>query len=299
MEKNTVCELCGKPVEYDPGVILCEACEKDLNKEPEWVPELREEMRINLDIARQEILPPKLTTRRMIAFLIDGLLMATICLLLGGGFWWLIAIGYLLVRDALIGGRSIGKFVVGLSVMDYDGNTCTLTKSIVRNLLLLVPGVIIEFLVMAYSERGWRLGDRLAKTQVFALRPPAIMGASFLVLALSLLVLGLTLEWQPPELPNFLAGKSFSMEAIRKQGTPLEERKIESQSRDSLAGSERHIIHFRDRKTIAVEKYWEAGDEIKFQRLGIIVAIQRNKVALIENVADGTKKQYNPFFTKP
>ena len=91
MEKNTVCELCGKPVEYDPGVILCEACEKDLNKEPEWVPELREEMRINLDIARQEILPPKLTTRRMIAFLIDGLLMATICLLLGGGFWWLIA----------------------------------------------------------------------------------------------------------------------------------------------------------------------------------------------------------------
>lgn len=40
MDKKSVCELCGKPAEYHPDVTLCETCEQDLNREPEWLPEL-------------------------------------------------------------------------------------------------------------------------------------------------------------------------------------------------------------------------------------------------------------------
>jgi len=118
---------------------------------------------IKRDFDLHEIPGPKLITRRTTAFVVDGLLVATMSLWLGGGFWWLLAIGYVLVRDVLINGSSIGKFVVGLTVMDRDGNACTLAKSIVRNLLLLLPGVVVEFFVMALSRRGWRLGDRLQK----------------------------------------------------------------------------------------------------------------------------------------
>jgi hypothetical protein len=47
-----------------------------------------------------------------------------------------------------------------------------------------------------------------------------------------------------------------------------------------------------------VEEYWERGDEIHYQRLGGIVGVRRNRVAMIENKVDGTKKQYNPFLPK-
>jgi uncharacterized RDD family membrane protein YckC len=298
MENDSVCELCGTPAKYHSDVILCESCENELNKEPEWLPELKEKIRIDRDITLQEISCPKLITRRTTAFLIDGLLVATISLLLGGGFWWLIAIGYLLVRDALINGRSLGKFVVGLTVLDQDGEACTLTKSIARNFPLFLPGVVVEFFVLAFSKRGWRLGDRLAKTQVIAVRSPTILGAWLLLLALSVIVLGLTQKRLWHTWPDFLVSKEFSIGAIINQSTTNDGESIAVQGRDSFEGTERYIIHFRDRQTIAVENYWDKGDVITYQRLGGVVGVPRNKVAVIENSRDGTIKQYNPFFTR-
>lgn len=137
----------------------------------------------------------KLLSKRTSAFLIDVLLVATISVLLRNKFWLLIGIGigYCLLRDALISGRSVGKFVVGINVMDRDGYPCTFARSILRNLIFLLPGIsiIIEFLAMAFSRRGQRLGDRLAKTLVVDHRP-SIHGAWFLLLAFFLLFLGMS-----------------------------------------------------------------------------------------------------------
>jgi uncharacterized RDD family membrane protein YckC len=298
VEKSSVCELCGQPAEHHPDVILCETCEKNLNKEPEWLPEVKEQIRIDQDITRQELSYPKLVTRRTTAFLIDGLLVATMSVLLGGGYWWLIAVGYLLVRDALINGRSLGKFVVGLTVLDQDGGACTLTKSIARNFPLFLPGVVVEFFVMAFSNRGWRLGDRLAKTQVIAVRSPTMIGAWLFLLALSVVVLGVTQKWHWGTWPKFLAGKDFSIEAIIQQGPTHDRESVGGHTQNPVEGTERYIIHFRDRQTIAVENYWDKGDVITYQRLGGVVGVPRKNIAVIENTLDGTKTQYNPFFTK-
>ncbi|HET7853605.1 MAG TPA: RDD family protein [Candidatus Methylomirabilis sp.] len=259
---------------------------------------------IKQDFDLHEIPGPKLITRRTTAFVVDGLLVATISLWLGGGFWWLIAIGYVLVRDVLINGSSIGKFVVGLTVTDRDGNACTLAKSIVRNLLLLLPGLVVEFFVMAFSRRGWRLGDRLAKTQVAHIRPPMIMGVLFLVLASSFMILDMThmtQQWDWREWLDLLGSKRVDIGAIitaSSPGTKSDGGTVDVQTRDSLEERERYIIYFRNRQTIAVEEYWERGDEIHYQRLGGIVGVRRNRVAMIENKVDGTKKQYNPFLPK-
>jgi uncharacterized RDD family membrane protein YckC len=247
---------------------------------------------------------PKLVARRTTAFVIDGLLVATMCLWLGGGFWWLIALGYLLVRDILINGSSIGKFVVGLTVMDRDGNGCTLAKSIVRNFLLLPPGIVVEFFVMAVSRRGRRLGDRLAKTHVAGVRPPMIMGALFLVLASSFLILDITQQVDWREWLDFLTSKKVDIGAIitpvgpGSPGAKNSGKNIDVQPQNSLEEREKYIIYFRDRQAIAVEEYWERGDEIQYQRLGGIVGVRRSRIAMIENKVDGTKKQYNPFVTK-
>ena len=59
-----------------------------------------------------------------------------------------------------------------------------------------------------------------------------------------------------------------------------------------------YIIHLRNRKTVEVKNYWQKGDEIKYRRFGGILGVKRKDVAVIENKADGTTKQYNPYLTK-
>ncbi len=53
-----------------------------------------------------------------------------------------------------------------------------------------------------------------------------------------------------------------------------------------------YIIHLRDQGAIKVESYWEEGDELKYEKFGGIVGVQRNDVVMIEDKADGTKKRY-------
>ncbi len=119
----------------------------------------------------------------------------------------LLLIAYLLIRDALVHGQSIGKYAVGLRVVDMKGQPCDLRKSGLRNLIFIVPVLIfgivsllpgpvenspdvpniplyiyglifiavavdvIEYFVMRASKWERRLGDRMGGTKVQDLRP--------------------------------------------------------------------------------------------------------------------------------
>jgi len=112
--------------------------------------------------------------RRLCAVTIDGLLVAT-----SGVLYWssdfvsYLAAGaaYLLLRDA-IKGQSVGKFLLGLVVISLEtGRPSSLTGSVRRNVLLLLPGanvvaLFLEARTVVRDPQGQRLGDRLAQTQV-------------------------------------------------------------------------------------------------------------------------------------
>jgi len=112
--------------------------------------------------------------KRLTAASIDGLLVATLSL-----FAWIgsaplyvaLGAGYLLLRDA-IGGQSIGKILLGLVVIDLEtGRVSSLSGSVKRNFLLLLPGanlvaIVLEARAILADSQGQRLGDRLAQTQV-------------------------------------------------------------------------------------------------------------------------------------
>ena len=112
--------------------------------------------------------------QRILAWLIDFLVMLGLGLLFQA-FGWLVAGAYLLLRDALFNnGQSIGKRLMGLRVvLGADRTPCTFLSSVIRNLLWLIPIVNI---VMAFaglyalsSDRAGRhWGDRLADTRVVA-----------------------------------------------------------------------------------------------------------------------------------
>lgn len=99
---------------------------------------------------------------------------------------------YLLLRDS-VRGKSLGKLAVGLQVVDLNGRPCGPWRSIVRNLIFVLPGAVtyaifsdlvwvplrklfvvfylIEYLAMRFSAEGRRFGDRWAGTQVVDTRP--------------------------------------------------------------------------------------------------------------------------------
>ena len=112
--------------------------------------------------------------RRALAAMIDGLLVATTLILYRQSeflLYLLLGALYLLLRDA-IAGRSVGKFLCGLVVIDLKtGRPCGRGASINRNALLLLPGanvvaVFLEAATIVRDPQGQRLGDRLAWTQV-------------------------------------------------------------------------------------------------------------------------------------
>jgi uncharacterized RDD family membrane protein YckC len=94
----------------------------------------------------------------------------------------LIGIAYILISDGLFDGRSIGKKMVQLSVLDVGGGACTIRQSVLRNsliagacVLFLMPlvGWLLACIVLAFewlmalgNAEGKRLGDDFAGTQV-------------------------------------------------------------------------------------------------------------------------------------
>ncbi len=117
----------------------------------------------------------KVPNKRVCAFLIDifiiNLAYSVLIAVIAGVpdfALYLLLIAYLLVKDALVHGQSIGKYVVGLRVVDMEGQPCDFSKSGLRNLIFIVPVLseIVEYIVMQRSSEARRLGDRMAGTKV-------------------------------------------------------------------------------------------------------------------------------------
>lgn len=173
----------------------------------------------------------RIPNKRVCAFLIDTFLVTLITLPFSESMYWIVFTVYFLIRDALIKGRSVGKYIVGIRTVDLEGNPCSFGKSCVRNTLFVIPNIIpiiflvissvlsiipeagsslfviagilssfailsvisvfiwiVEYIVMAYSSEGRRLGDRMAKTKVEDLRPK-ISDGWFLLFSILLLIL--------------------------------------------------------------------------------------------------------------
>lgn len=96
---------------------------------------------------------------------------------------FLAALSYLLIADGFAHGRSLGKQIIGLQTMIPETKEgASFKESIIRNLpfgmaycvfhipyigwLLGVSIVGLESLLLIGNERGCRIGDELAKTQV-------------------------------------------------------------------------------------------------------------------------------------
>lgn len=96
--------------------------------------------------------------------------------------WLLVVIGYGLLSDGLMEGRSVGKRLLGLRTLCADSlEPCTYGRSFLRNLkwtlaqvaytsLFLIPLALahdfLELLFVAFDREGRRLGDRLGGTVV-------------------------------------------------------------------------------------------------------------------------------------
>jgi uncharacterized RDD family membrane protein YckC len=132
--------------------------------------------------------------KRIAAALLDGVPAYVIAFVpyIGG----LISAAYLALRDGLPlspeGGQSIGKKLLQLrAVRMPDGAPCDYGTSLLRNLPLIVPALlmirpgigwvlgsvvwlgvfVVEVLLVIADENGQRIGDRLAKTAVIDLKP--------------------------------------------------------------------------------------------------------------------------------
>ena len=96
---------------------------------------------------------------------------------------FLSGLAYILIADGFAGGKSIGKWLVGLQTMRLDGpDTAGFRESIIRNLPLggaqiayAVPyiGWLVSLVILAFesfliigNEQGHRLGDEVARTHV-------------------------------------------------------------------------------------------------------------------------------------
>jgi len=131
----------------------------------------------------EKVLPKAVILHRFIAKLIDFLIVLLLSRLVSPvGFF--MGITYLLAGDGFFHGKSVGKLLVGLQTyVPQKKKNGSFRESILRNFPLLLgylalawipvigwllfAGVVgIEMLLMIGNEKGMRIGDELALTQV-------------------------------------------------------------------------------------------------------------------------------------
>ena len=121
---------------------------------------------------------------RIAAFLVDALSIAIVLMLPAatvsyGMTWsgsprgiqlvWWVTLGILMLamlfRDGFRGGRSVGKYLLGLRLLTPRGERCGWGRSFVRNVPLVIPGWnLIEIVLVLLGKP--RTGDRIARTTV-------------------------------------------------------------------------------------------------------------------------------------
>ncbi len=123
---------------------------------------------------------------RFVAILIDGIILFILAYLIAavtggitaGGFeiqgapaflFFILSLLYYVLLEAYLGG-TVGKLALGMRVIIEDGSPCTISASLIRNLLRIVDFLPFAYLVGAIliwtSPIKQRFGDRLAKTVV-------------------------------------------------------------------------------------------------------------------------------------
>jgi uncharacterized RDD family membrane protein YckC len=87
-----------------------------------------------------------------------------ICILFLG-----IMVVYFIVFEALFG-QTIGKLIMGIKIVDKEGNSPGFRKSLIRNLLRVVDALPTLYILGSYliytSEKNQRYGDQIAKVRV-------------------------------------------------------------------------------------------------------------------------------------
>ena len=107
---------------------------------------------------------------RSLAFLID--LIIYLALFYGlGGLGPFLAMLYILFRDGILSGQSIGKKMMGIQVVHTDGRPVHFVDSSFRNVLFLFyvvfpVSIVIETVALSRNPEHRRLGDRIARTRV-------------------------------------------------------------------------------------------------------------------------------------
>ncbi|MFC1893902.1 RDD family protein [Chloroflexota bacterium] len=80
-----------------------------------------------------------------------------------------IIFAYLILMEAYVG-WTIGKRMLGMRVLDRNGNKIGFSKSAIRNLLRIVDGLpafnLLGIILISRSPTGQRFGDRVAGTYV-------------------------------------------------------------------------------------------------------------------------------------
>jgi len=127
---------------------------------------------------------------RVIAKSIDFLIIAALLEIIPRAGYF-IGLAYLLIGDGLFEGRSLGKRLIGPRVILCEtGKACSFRESIIRNFIFAIGYIIfgilrvipligsffsiiimviilsLESLIMLGNEKGMRLGDEIAMTQV-------------------------------------------------------------------------------------------------------------------------------------
>ena len=114
------------------------------------------------DRNNEKVYEPADLLSRLVAHIIDDIIIAIGSMLIIPGLL------YFLLKDDMNDGRSIGKGLMGLRVVNYKtGNECNFTESALRNLVWWIPVInLVEFLVVILDAEGRRMGDDLAGTIV-------------------------------------------------------------------------------------------------------------------------------------
>ena len=107
---------------------------------------------------------------RSLAFLID-LIFYTALFYGLGGLGPFLSMLYILFRDGIFSGQSIGKKVMGIQVVHTDGRPIHFVDSSFRNVLFLFYVlfplfIVVEMIVLLRDPGQRRLGDRIANTRV-------------------------------------------------------------------------------------------------------------------------------------
>jgi len=87
--------------------------------------------------------------------------------MIGGALSVICMVGYSLFKDGLFGGRSFGKKLLKLKVVTKEGKPCDYVKSLLRNIVYIIPFMLFVELIMLFVDKdGERIGDKIAGTRV-------------------------------------------------------------------------------------------------------------------------------------